>query len=107
MSGNGKKRVRFRRALALNPNNSAAHYFMRSAVWLRKTAWMRRWSSIELPYRSTRSRRSSAANYALLLMEARRYPESLAQFQKVLARDPNFPPAHYSYRSSTPHRPLS
>ena len=34
-------------------------------------------------------------NYALMLMQARRYPESLAQFQKVIARDPNFPPAHY------------
>jgi len=28
-------------------------------------------------------------------MQARRYPESLAQFQKVLARDPSFPPVHY------------
>ena len=30
-----------------------------------------------------------------MLMQARRYPESLAQFQKVLARDPTFNPAHY------------
>jgi len=28
-------------------------------------------------------------------MDARRYPESLAQFQKVLEQDPNFSPAHY------------
>ena len=35
------------------------------------------------------------ANYALMLLQARRYSESLAQFQKLLARDPNFPPAHY------------
>jgi predicted Zn-dependent protease len=28
-------------------------------------------------------------------MYARRYPEAVAQFQKVLARDPNFAPAHY------------
>ena len=28
------------------------------------------------------------------LMIARRYPESLAQFQKTLGRDPNFGPAH-------------
>jgi tetratricopeptide (TPR) repeat protein len=34
-------------------------------------------------------------NYALMLMQARRYSESLAQFQKVLARDANFNPAHY------------
>ena len=28
-------------------------------------------------------------------MEAKRYPEALEQFQKVLARDPNFFAAHY------------
>jgi predicted Zn-dependent protease len=30
-----------------------------------------------------------------MLMQTRRYAESLAQFQKILARDPNFKPAHY------------
>ena len=30
-----------------------------------------------------------------MLMQARRYPESLAQFQKVLERDADFNPAHY------------
>ena len=28
-------------------------------------------------------------------MIAKRYPESLTEFQKVLGRDPNFGPAHY------------
>lgn len=30
-------------------------------------------------------------------MEARRYPESLAQFQKLLERDPNFGPGHFKF----------
>jgi tetratricopeptide (TPR) repeat protein len=34
-------------------------------------------------------------NYATILMEAHRYPESLAQFQRTLESDPNFKPAHY------------
>jgi tetratricopeptide (TPR) repeat protein len=34
-------------------------------------------------------------HYGMVLMRARRYPESLALFQKVLARDSNFAPAHY------------
>jgi len=34
-------------------------------------------------------------NYAATLMDAHRYPEALAQFQKVLERDPNFGPAHH------------
>ena len=33
-------------------------------------------------------------NYAALLMDAHRYPEALAQFNKALERDPNFGPAH-------------
>jgi predicted Zn-dependent protease len=34
-------------------------------------------------------------NYATTLMDAHRYPEALAQFQKTLERDPNFRPAHH------------
>lgn len=34
-------------------------------------------------------------NYATTLMDAHRYPEALAQFQKTLERDPNFGPAHH------------
>ena len=34
-------------------------------------------------------------NYAVTLMIAGRYPESLAQFQKVLERDPAFRPGHF------------
>lgn len=30
-----------------------------------------------------------STNYGVILMDARRYPEALAQFQKVLRRDPN------------------
>jgi predicted Zn-dependent protease len=34
-------------------------------------------------------------NYGSALTQARRFPEALAQFQKVQAGDPNFPAAHY------------
>jgi predicted Zn-dependent protease len=34
-------------------------------------------------------------NYAATLMAAHRYPEALTQFQKTIARDPDFRPAHY------------
>jgi predicted Zn-dependent protease len=34
-------------------------------------------------------------NYAATLMDAHRYPEALAQFQKTVERDPTFGPAHY------------
>ena len=35
-------------------------------------------------------------NYGVLLMQNRRFPEAMAQFQKVVDRDPNFAPVHYS-----------
>ena len=34
-------------------------------------------------------------NYATTLMDAHRYPEALAQFQKTVERDPAFKPAHH------------
>ena len=34
-------------------------------------------------------------NYGLTLMVARRYPEALAQFNKVLERDPSFMPGRF------------
>ena len=85
----------FQRAIALNPNNASVRYFyafgylapmnrMDEAVdQFQKAVALDPLSSIV------------NANYAVVLMEAHRYPESLAQFQKTLARDPNFPPGHW------------
>jgi serine/threonine protein kinase/tetratricopeptide (TPR) repeat protein len=96
----------YRRALALNPNSANAHYFyafdylaphnhLDQALDQSKQAL-----SLD-PLSSIIS-----CNYAVLLMEARRYPEALAQFQQVLARDPNFTTAHYKisyFYASTGH----
>ncbi|HEY6767435.1 MAG TPA: protein kinase [Candidatus Sulfotelmatobacter sp.] len=91
----GEADPEFRRALELNPNYSAGHYFYAisclsplnhidaSLEEMRKALSLDPLSSIV------------NTNYALLLMEAKRYPESLAQFQKVLERDPKFDPAHF------------
>ncbi len=85
----------FRRAIELNPNSAAAHYFYAMTYLAPQN---RNDEALE-QYRIALSLDPLSsivnANYALMLLQARRYPESLAQFQKVLARDPNFPPAHY------------
>jgi tetratricopeptide (TPR) repeat protein len=85
----------FKRAIEINPNYSPAHYFYaigfltpsnrldQALEELRATLSLDPLSSIV------------NTNYALILMEAKRYPESLAQFQKVLERDPNFKPAYF------------
>jgi predicted Zn-dependent protease len=36
-------------------------------------------------------------NYAVALMDAHRYPEAKAEFQKELQRDPSFGPAHHKF----------
>jgi len=85
----------FQRAIALNPNNSAAHYFYALAYLIPQN----RLQEAEAQYRTALSLDPLSSivntNYAVMLMEAKRYPESLAQFQKVIDRDPNFVTAHY------------
>lgn len=79
----------------MNPNNATAHYFYAIGY----LAPLNRKDDALEQYRIALSLDPLSSivstNYALMLMQARRYPESLAQFQKVLARDANFNPAHY------------
>jgi len=98
----------FRRSMALNGNSAATHYFYAITCLSPQN---RIDEAIE-QYRTALSIDPLSsivnANYALLLLQVRRYPESLAQFQKVLARDPNFPPAHYKlsqFYANTGHFP--
>jgi eukaryotic-like serine/threonine-protein kinase len=85
----------FQRAIELNPNNSNAHYFYALAYLGPEN----RLDEAQAQYRIALSLDPLSSiintNYAVLLMEMKHYPESLAQFQKVLERDPNFGPAHY------------
>jgi serine/threonine protein kinase/tetratricopeptide (TPR) repeat protein len=85
----------FRRTLELNPNNAAAHYFYAHVC----LAPMKRFDEALEQYRIALSLDPLSSivntNHALILMETRRYPESQAEFQKVLERDPKFEPAHY------------
>jgi len=85
----------FKRALALDPNNANAHYFYALAYLTPQNrldeAQAQYLTALSLDPLST----IVNTNYGVALMCAKHYPESLAQFQKTLERDPNFAPAHY------------
>lgn len=85
----------FRRAIELNPNNAAVHYFYAITFLMPEG----RIDQALEEFRTALSLDPLSAivntNYACALLQARRYQEAIAQFQKVLERDPNFAPAHY------------
>jgi serine/threonine protein kinase/tetratricopeptide (TPR) repeat protein len=87
--------VEFRRALELNPNNAAAHYFYAIGYLAPENRIDQALEQYRIALSLDPLSSIVNTNYALMLMQARRYAEALAQFQKVLARDPDFPPAHY------------
>jgi serine/threonine protein kinase/Tfp pilus assembly protein PilF len=85
----------FKRAIQLDPNNANAHYFYALAFLVPEN----RLEEAQAQYRTALSLDPLSSivntNYGIMLMCAKHYPESLAQFQKTLERDPNFAPAHY------------
>ncbi len=85
----------FRRALELNPNNATAHYFYAVSYLAPENQIDQAVEQYRVALSLDPLSSIVNCNYAVVLMQARRYPEALAQFQKVLARDPNFAPAHY------------
>jgi serine/threonine protein kinase/tetratricopeptide (TPR) repeat protein len=85
----------FRRAIELNANNAAAHYFYAIAFLMPQGQSSQALEEFQTALSLDPLSAIVNTNYACALMDDRRYPEALAQFQKVLERDPNFPPAHY------------
>lgn len=85
----------FRRALELNPNSAATHYFYAFAFLVPQ----KRIDEALEQFRAALSLDPLSSivntNYAVTLMDAHRYPEALAQFQKTLQQDPGFTPGHY------------
>ncbi len=85
----------FRRALELNPNSAPAHYFYAFAFLVPE----KRIDQALAEFRTALSLDPLSSimdsNYAFTLMCARRSNDSLAEFQKILERDPAFGPAHY------------
>jgi serine/threonine protein kinase/tetratricopeptide (TPR) repeat protein len=85
----------FRRAIELNPNNASAHYFYAFSFLIPQKRIDQALEEFRIALSLDPLSSIVNTNYAVTLMVAGRYPESLSQFQKVLERDPAFAPAHY------------
>jgi serine/threonine protein kinase/tetratricopeptide (TPR) repeat protein len=85
----------FRRALELNPNSAAAHYFYAFSFLIPEKRVDQALEEFHIALSLDPLSSIVNTNYATALMVAGRYPESLAAFRKTLERDPGFGPAHY------------
>jgi serine/threonine protein kinase/predicted Zn-dependent protease len=85
----------FRRAIELNRNSAAAHYLYAFSLLVPEKRFDPALEEFRLALSLDPLSPIMNTNYATTLMDAHRYPEALAQFQKTLERDPNFGPAHH------------
>jgi tetratricopeptide (TPR) repeat protein len=85
----------FRRALELNPNSASAHYFYAMEFLLSGNRLDQSLAELHIAMSLDPLSPIVNTNYAMTLMAAHRYDDSLAQFQKTLQADPGFAPAHY------------
>jgi eukaryotic-like serine/threonine-protein kinase len=85
----------YRRAIELNPNSAAAHYFYAFSFLVPEKRIDQALEEFRIALSLDPLSSIVNTNYATTLMVAGRYPESVAQFRKALDRDPGFGPAHY------------
>jgi serine/threonine protein kinase/Tfp pilus assembly protein PilF len=85
----------FKRALELNPNSAAAHYFYAFTLLVPEKRFDEAFQEFRVALSLDPLSPIMNTNYAAMLSDAHRFPEAMAAFQKVLQSDPNFPPAHH------------
>jgi serine/threonine protein kinase/tetratricopeptide (TPR) repeat protein len=91
----GDAEKEYRRALELNPNSAAAHYFYAFTYLVPEKRFDQSLEEFRLALSLDPLSPIMNTNYAYTLADAHRYPEALAQFRKTLDRDPSFLPAHH------------
>jgi eukaryotic-like serine/threonine-protein kinase len=85
----------FKRAIELNPSNATARYFYALGYLAPEKRFDEALQQCRIILSLDPLSSIAATNCASILMEANRYPEALAEFEKVRERDPNFGPLHY------------
>jgi eukaryotic-like serine/threonine-protein kinase len=85
----------YRRAIELDPNNAAAHYLYAFSLLVPEKRFDQAFEEFHVALALDPLSPIMNTNYAVVLMDAHRYPEALAQFQKTIERDPTFQSAHH------------
>jgi serine/threonine protein kinase len=91
----GEAEREFKRALELNPNSAAAHYFYAFTLLVPEKRFDEAFQEFRIALSLDPLSPIMNTNYAATLSDAHRFPEAMAAFQKVMQTDPNFPPAHH------------
>ncbi|HTS04348.1 MAG TPA: protein kinase [Candidatus Eisenbacteria bacterium] len=87
----------FKRALELNPNNATVHYFYAFTLLLPLKRFDEAFAQYHIALSMDPLSPIMNLNQATMLMNAHRYPEALAAFQRVTQSDPNFQPTHFKF----------
>jgi serine/threonine protein kinase/tetratricopeptide (TPR) repeat protein len=85
----------YRRSIEFNPNSAPAHYLYAFSLLVPEKRFDQAFEEFHIALALDPLSPIMNTNYATTLMDAHRYPEALAQFQKTLERDPTFGPAHH------------
>ncbi len=85
----------FRRAIELNPNSASAHYFYAFTFLMPENRIDEALKEFRIALSLDPFSPIVNMNHGLTLTVAHQYPEAVAQFDKVLERDPSFLPAHF------------
>jgi eukaryotic-like serine/threonine-protein kinase len=86
----GEAEAEFRRAIAINPNNTLAHYHYAFTVLTPQNRLDQALEEFHVALSLDPLSPIINTNYSWTLMVAHRYDESLAQYRKLLQRDPDF-----------------
>jgi serine/threonine protein kinase/tetratricopeptide (TPR) repeat protein len=85
----------YRRAIELDPNSAPAHYLYAFSLLVPQKRFDQAFEEFHIALALDPLSPIMNTNYAVLLMDAHRYPEALVQFQKTIERDPTFASAHH------------
>jgi len=87
----------FKKAIELNPNNATAHYFYAFTLLLPLKRFDDAFEQYKIALSMDPLSPIMNLNQATMLMNAHRYPEALAAFQRISQSDPHFQPTHFKF----------